>query len=487
MTWPPQQIWGRALPLFGTAGARGPYPSRINPRLVYDISLTAANVIAKNVGSAVVGYDPRLTSPLLAFASAAGFMAGGLDVILIGEAPLPVIAYEVKRSRSVLGASISASHNPPADNGIKLFKANGMELFRAEEEVIERSLGSYSEVEWSKTGSYLLEPSAIESYINDAVQSIDRSKWKRAERPRLIVDCANGAASIVTPKLLRKAGIGKVVTVNCNLDGTFPGRLPEPRPDVLQNLMPVLDATSAEAMLAHDGDADRLAIVLRGYGFVKQDLVIALLAERALRDHKGSIIVSVDVGYEVEEVVEESNGKLLRAPLGRLHEYLASTPDALMAAEPWKYIEPAWGPWPDGIYQALVVVDEIMSRGTTFHEAFSKMPSYPSARLSFVVAGPRERELLYREAVAQLEKALSPAKVVDRLEIDGVRLQADDRSWILMRPSGTEFKVRAYAQALTPARLLEVIKSVKDLMSNVASAVGVKILDVEEAIDLASH
>ncbi|MGC9071681.1 MAG: phosphoglucomutase [Acidilobus sp.] len=475
------------MPLFGTAGARGPYPSRVNPRLIYDISLTAANVITKNAGSAVVGYDPRLTSPLLALAAAAGFMAGGLDVILIGEAPLPVIAYEVKKSRSGLGASISASHNPPTDNGIKLFKSDGMELFRFEEDAIERQLGSFSEVEWSRTGSYMLEPSAVESYINDAAQVIDQSKWKRGDRPRLVVDCANGAASIVTPKLLRKAGIDKVITVNCNLDGTFPGRLPEPRPDVLQSLMPVLDATGAEAMLAHDGDADRLAVVLRGYGFVKQDLIISLLAQRALRDHKGSVIVSVDVGYEVEEVVEDNNGKLIRAPLGRLHEHLVSTPNALMAAEPWKYIEPLWGPWPDGIYQALVIVDEIMTKGATFHEVLAKMPSYPSARLSFVVTGPRERELLYKGMALELEKALKPLNVVDRLDIDGIRLQADDRSWLLLRQSGTEFKVRAYAQALTPARLIEVIRSIKELASSMASTAGVKILNVEEAVDLASR
>jgi len=473
--------------LFGTAGARGPYPARINPKLIYDIALTASHMVAKNSGSAVVGHDPRTTSPLLSLSAAAGFMAGGLDVIMIGEAPLPVVAYEVKRSRSSLGAAISASHNPPTDNGIKLFKAGGFELYRSEEEAIERSIGSCSEVEWNRVGSYVLEPSALEAYINDAALRVNPSEWRRGDPPRLVVDCANGAASIVTPKLLRKAGLGNVVTVNCNLDGMFPGRLPEPRPDVLQSLTPVLDATNAEAMMAHDGDADRLALVVRGLGFIKQDLVIALLAERALRDHKGTVIVSVDVGYEVEEVVEKNGGRLVRAPLGRLHEYLASNPDALMAAEPWKYIEPRWGPWPDGIYQALVVADEVMVRGQKFGEVFTKMPSYPSMRLSFVVPGPEERERLFKGMLTDLEGVLRPAKVVSRLDIDGLRLQADDGSWVLLRQSGTEYKVRVYGQALTPARLVELLKGVKDLASRAASSVNVKILGLEEAYDLASR
>jgi len=89
--------------------------------------------------------------------------------------------------------------------------------------------------------------------------------------------------------------------------------------------------------------------------------------------------------------------------------------------------------------------------------------------------------------LADLEGVLRPAKVVSRLDIDGLRLQADDGSWVLLRQSGTEYKVRVYGQALTPARLVELLKGVKDLASRAASSVNVKILSLEEAYDLASR
>jgi phosphomannomutase len=469
------------LPLFGTAGARGPFPEKVNPRLIYDISLTAARLIASSKGSAVVGHDSRLTSPLLSLAAASGFMAGGLDAILIGIAPLPVIAHEVKRSRSSLGASISASHNPPIDNGIKLLKKDGMELFRSEEESIESNLGSVHEISWDKVGSFTMETYAVDSYINDALEFIDANSWKRLEKPKVLVDCANGAASIVTPKLLREAGIEKIVSINCNLDGTFPGRLPEPRPDVMASIQPMLESSGAEMLLAHDGDADRLALLVRGLGFVKQDLVIAMLARRKLMDKRGDIVVSVDVGYEVQQVVERMGGRIVRAPLGRLHEYI--TGNTLMAAEPWKLIDPAWGPWPDGIYQSLLIVDEVMRSGASIDELVLSLPSYPSARLSFVVREDHDKDLLYTGLSHHIEEAIG-TKVVNMLTLDGVRVEGEDGSWILVRKSGTESKVRVYAQATRPARLKEIVDKIKSIALSSAQELNIGLVNIEEAVSM---
>jgi phosphomannomutase len=471
-----------ALPLFGTAGARGPYPEKINPRLIYSVALAAARHIADSKGSAVVGHDSRLTSPLLSLATASGFMAGGMDVILIGTAPLPVVAYEVKRSRSSLGASISASHNPPMDNGIKLLKKDGMELFRAEESSLEGYINSATEVPWDRVGYFTTENYAVESYINEALEFVDTSLWRRADRPKVLVDCANGAASVVTPKLLREAGFEKIISVNCNLDGTFPGRLPEPRPDVMASLQPVLEGSNAEVLLAHDGDADRLAVLTRGLGFVKQDLIIALLAQRKLSESKGNVVVSVDVGYEVQEVVEKTGGKIVRAPLGRLHEYIDG--NTLMAAEPWKLIDPKWGPWPDGIFQALLLLDEVMRRGRSVNEVILSLPSYPSARLSFLVGSESDKEQLY-EALSRRAEKLLGVKVTSLLAIDGVRVEGEDGSWLLVRKSGTEMKVRVYAQATKPARLKDIIDNVKAVASSTSDRARPSVLSVEEAINMA--
>ncbi len=472
------------MSLFGTAGARGPYPSKISPKLVYDIALAAAKLVGGGHGSAVVGYDTRLTSPLLSLMAASGFMAGGMDAIIIDVAPLPVVGFAIRHSRSRVGASISASHNPPTDNGIKLLKSEGLELFREEELELEKLIGSVKEVEWSRAGTFT-QSDETRYYIASALERVDTDKWDRSDL-RVMVDCANGAASMVTPQLLTKAGLSHVFTVNCHPDGRFPGRLPEPRQDIMKALEPVLNSSGADFMLAHDGDADRLAVIDRGLGFVKQDLVIALLARRALRDRKGRVVVSVDVGYEVQEVVEELGGELVRAPLGRLHEYVAKDSDVIMASEPWKLIDPSWGLWPDGIYQALLIVDEVIKSGKSFHDLVLELPSYPSARISFKIASDSDKSALYARLSEKAEELIKGAKVTNLLTIDGVRVDADDGSWILLRQSGTETKVRLYMQAKTAARLVEIINHAKEAVMSESEKLNIKVLDVEEAIDLRS-
>ena len=471
------------MPLFGTAGARGRFPDVINPTLVYQISLAAAKLIGGGRGSAVVGYDSRLTSPLLMMSAAAGFMAGGLDAIIIGVAPLPVIGFSIKSTRSAVGVSISASHNPPTDNGIKLLKKDGLELFRSEEAEIEKILGTVRESEWNKVGAFTFEPGAVESYINAAIDSVDVDAWGKGQL-KVMVDCANGAASVVTPRLLTRAGLSKVITINCNPDGRFPGRLPEPRKDVLDEFAPMMESYGADVLFAHDGDADRLAVMVKGLGFVKQDLVIALLARRALRDRKGDVIVSVDVGREVDEVAERMGGKVVRGALGRLHEYLYNDGRAVLAAEPWKMIDPRWGLWPDGIYQVFELIDEAMVERRGFAELLAQLPSYPSARLSFPLERDGDKQVLYRAIVSDLDLITRDSKVVERLEIDGVRVDMEDGSWVLLRPSGTEPKLRVYMQAMSAYRLKELLDRVKEVVASEGARLGVKILGAEEAVDL---
>jgi phosphomannomutase len=234
-------------------------------------------------------------------------------------------------------------------------------------------------------------------------------------------------------------------------------------------------------VLAHDGDADRLAVGVRGFGFVKQDLVIALLAWRKLESGKGPVVVSIDVGLEVEEVVEALGGRLVRARLGKIHEKLQEEPGALMAAEPWKLIDPSWGPWIDGIYQAALLA-EMMGERPGLAERLSALPRYPSARISYKLPGESERDSLYARLVEDAAAELSRGAVRITL-IDGVRIDYSDGSWILLRRSGTEPKVRVYAQAREKGRLLEMLGRVNSMVKDIASRMGVK-LGYEEHLDI---
>ncbi|GAB6147938.1 phosphohexomutase domain-containing protein [Stetteria hydrogenophila] len=470
--------------LFGTAGIRGPYLEKITPELTYRVGLSLAAYVGGR-GSATVGHDVRTTSPLLAQLAAAGLMAGGLDAIYLGLVPTPVLAYSVPHTRSRAGIIITASHNPPSDNGLKIFDDNGMEYTQSMESDLERLIltGDLKALHapWNGVGKLIVGTEIVEEYVRDLVDRM------RVHSPRIKlrvgVDCANGAASGVTPRVLRQLGVG-VVSFNCHPDGLFPGRCPEPRPDVLREYIKGAESLGLDALLAHDGDADRLALAVPGRAFVKQDLLIALFAKHKLEERKGTIIVSVDVGIEVDEVVEKLGGKVVRAKLGKTHEKLKETPGALMAAEPWKLIDPSWGLWVDAIYQAALLVKLSLESGKKPAQLIEELPSYPSARISVKLGSDDEKQVLYEKLEEEVLSAFTRSGKERVTDIDGVRIDFDEGSWILVRKSGTEPKIRIYGQARSRDKLKELVEEVRRLLICTADRLGVKIQGVEEHIDL---
>ncbi len=473
--------------LFGTAGVRGAYLEKVTPELAYKIGLAVAFYIGGE-GSATIGHDTRTTSPLLAQLSAAGLMAGGVDAIYLGLVPTPVLAFSVPFTESKAGIMITASHNPPPDNGIKVFDSNGMEytmrMERDLESLIFNGNSGKMHATWDKVGRLGMGQEIIDDYKRRLVELLE------VRNPRIdlisMVDCTNGAASGVTPEIIRKVGSKKVISVNCHADGLFPGRHPEPRPDILKPYSDYAAGLGAHVLFAHDGDADRLAVAIPGVGFVKQDLLIALFAWWKLRDRRGTIIISIDVGKEVEEIVEKMGGRVVRARLGKLHERLKETPGALLAAEPWKLIDPAWGPWVDGIYQAALLTKISLEEGKYPLSLIKMLPFYPSARISFKLQNDEDKERIFPQIEEEVKATLT-ASAINVLTIDGIRIDYDDGSWILLRTSGTEPKIRFYAQAPKKDRLQELIDTAKSIIYRNAKKSGVLIVGVEEHIDYGEH
>ncbi len=470
--------------LFGTAGIRGKYLEKLTPELAYRVGLAIASY-AGSRGSATVAHDVRTTSPLLAQLVAAGLMAGGLDSIFIGLAPTPTLAYSVPHTKSMAGVMVTASHNPPEYNGIKVFNRNGMEFSRGMEEELEKIImiddSRKLHAPWNSVGRLVENTEIVEEYIRDLVELM-KTERRVESKVKVAVDCANGSASNVTPRVLRELG-AKVLSINCYPDGLFPGRAPEPRPDVLRNYIDPITGLEVDALMAHDGDADRLALIIPGKGFVKQDLLIALFAKEKLKDRRGTIIVSIDVGKEVEEVVTELGGRVIFSRLGKIHEKLNEIPNALLAAEPWKLIDPEWGPWVDGIYQAAWLVRLSIKYGKTLSELIEELPFYPSARINFDLRDDNEKKALY----SVIKEKLIPELLKNyekTMEMDGIRIEYKDGSWILIRPSGTEPKLRLYMQARERRKLKELIDYMKDRLLSIASSVNIAILSVEEQVNM---
>ncbi|MEM3229416.1 MAG: hypothetical protein QXD85_04385, partial [Fervidicoccaceae archaeon] len=287
----------RSSKLFGTAGIRGRYLDKVRPGLAYDIGVSVAAHVGGR-GTITIGHDVRTTSPLLALSAGSGVMSGGVDAIFLGLVPTPVLAYSVPHTKSKAGIMITASHNPPPDNGIKVFQYNGMEYTERMEEELEllMQVKSKFHATWDQVGRLIDAAEVGEDYV-DEISSVLRPRSIKYV-PKIYIDCSNGAASNYTPRILRKMG-AKVFSANCHPDGYFPGHEPEPRQDVLEPFLPVAASLSPDVIMAHDGDADRLAALTTRRGFIKQDILIALYSKHKLMEGKGTIIVSIDVGNSV--------------------------------------------------------------------------------------------------------------------------------------------------------------------------------------------
>ncbi|MEM2757437.1 MAG: hypothetical protein QW596_03245 [Sulfolobales archaeon] len=458
--------------LFGTSGIRGIFGSEITSELMLKLGLAISSYL-NHRGRILLGGDCRLTTHILKLSLASGLMSGGVDVVDGGVFPLPVLTYGVVRNSFSGGIYVTASHNPPEYNGVKIFDRDGVELRSDDEELIEEVIKkeSYTYTDWSSVGSYKVMDGLIDSYIYDLIAKL--MPRKVVMKVKVVIDTANCVTSLVSPKVL--IGLGsKVQTLNSNIDGRFPGREPEPRPDVLNQYLSAVRELGADIFLAHDGDGDRLAVIDPSEGFVKQDRLIALMFKYKLMEVRGKVVASIDCGNSVKEIVERYGGELVISKLGKIHEALINN-KAIIAAEPWKLIDPSWGYWIDSIYQAGLIVKIMIEEGKSIKQLMDDIPNYPQARYSIRVAN--ELKLgLYEHLRDYLEsRAAGKASI---MEIDGFRVDYDDGSWVLVRPSGTESKVRIYSESRTMSKLKEIVDNLLRVSNEYLSLRGFK-MDVD--------
>ncbi len=461
------------MKLFGTAGIRKKYPDVLDPVLAYRLGLVLRETISAR--EAYIVHDTRTTSHLFVASISAGLMASGFDVNIVGLAPTPVAAYAAKK-HGALGVSVTASHNPPEYNGFKFYDTEGYEYVRSLEKIIEENLEKTKPLPWDKVGKTRYTPRIIDDYIHDMIEKLGIPKpvW----RPRIVVDLANGAAYNVTPPIIRMLG-AIPITINANPDGYFPVRPPEPRKDVLESYLKLYSSVEPAMILAHDGDADRLAVLDPHSGFIRQDRIIALYAKLVLQEKKGRVIVSIDTGRVVDKVVEELGGEVERYLLGKTHERVKElgASNVAIAAEPWKLIDPRWGPWVDGVWQAALLTKLVVERGKPLSKILDEegIPDYPWDRRSYLFSPTEIRDTIYFELVEELKSMLGdPEKIIT---IDGYRYEYSDGSWILVRKSGTEPKIRLYMEALTEQRLQEMISKTEDKIRELCMKHGAKIVE----------
>ncbi|MFB6142008.1 MAG: phosphomannomutase [Halorientalis sp.] len=437
------------MDLFGTAGIRGSARDRVTPEL----ALAVGRAAAAEGAEFVVARDGRETSPALAAAVEAGLESGGATVRRAGALPTPALAYA---SRGRHGVMVTASHNPPADNGLKLF-ADGREFDAdGESRVAARVAAGEEPAAWDEWG----DGSGLDvlGEYRDAVTAYARGHGDPLDGLPVVVDCGNGTGSLATPQVLRALG-ADVVALNASLDGHFPGRESKPTGESLTDLREFVADGDAALGIGQDGDADRTVVVDADGSVVHEDTVVAILAEHYVRASDAGdpvVVTTPNASDRIDERVAAAGGRVERVGLGALHEGVAAARAAgdestavVFAAEPWKHIHPGLGEWLDGVASAAVLARLFAAEGlASRRERVTERP-YRKAN----VPCPDERK---DAAMARLSESLPDRfPEADVTSEHGLRLSLPDGSWVLVRPSGTEPYVRIYAESEDVATLLD--------------------------------
>jgi phosphomannomutase/phosphoglucomutase len=422
--------------LFGTNGIRGIVGKDMTPDLALGIGMAAGTHFG---GTVAVGRDTRTSSEMLLDSLVSGLTATGIEVIDTGIVPTPCLQYYVKTSKLAGGVIITASHNPPEYNGIKCVDSLGMECSSEDEDHIE---ALYSERKFKLSGWDSLgiarHMDAIPRYIEDIVSRVDGTAISR-HKPKVVLDCGNGAACFTAPDLLVRLGC-ELVTLNAQPDGHFPGRLPEPVPANIGELMKIVRDMKADIGIAHDGDADRVIFVDDKGEYIFGDKSLALMAGEILADRGGIVVTPVSSSTCLEEVVKSRHGEVHYTRVGS--PIVARTMFEIGATfggeENGGMIFPEHQFCRDGAMAAAKMLEILAHHREPLSALIAGLPQYQLFKTSV----PHPPGL--RDAIMEQVRRRTAGLEVNA--VDGVKIIYDD-GWVLIRPSGTESLFRVFAES----------------------------------------
>ena len=435
------------MDVFGSSGVRGVISEEMTPSFVLQIAQAAGTVWEHD--RAAVARDTRTSGELLADAVASGLKSVGVDVDRLGVVPTPA-AQQYAAAEQVPAVLVTASHNPPEFNGIKLVGADGVGLAVAALKNIEAVYQeqTHEAAAWSALGTGRTIDDRRGAYIDQLLNAADRTRIEQAGLT-VAVDPGHGAGCLTSPELFRRLGC-RVHTVNATPDGRFPGRHPEPVPDRLDALADLVRATDADVGIAHDGDADRAVFVDETGTPIDGSASLAALAADALTT--GDTMVSaVNVSQRVVDAVDAAGASLELTPIGatyllsRIQELQADGATIPVAGEGnGGVMFPPHRIARDGAYTAVPFLKLLPD--PTASAVVDPYRGYHLLRDNISYETTAQRNTLLDRAAAWAE---AQAGSVDTR--DGYRVDFGD-AWVLIRPSGTEPLVRVYAEAADHGR-----------------------------------
>jgi len=429
--------------MFGTNGVRGVIGEMMTPALVLKIGAALGSM---RKGTIAVGRDTRTSGEALTHALKAGLLMTGCDVVDVGILPTPALQYVVKTNEFAGGAMVTASHNPPEYNGVKIIEADGTEMSDAEIIRLEGRFFAeeFDTVPWDCVGREAAAPDRLEEYIEAVVSYFPPGI---GEGMTVVVDPGSGPAALTTPSILSRMGC-RVHTINARLDGTFPGRMPEPTPEGLKPLSEIVLATGADFGVAHDGDADRAVFVDTKGRYIEENYEFALVEDYVCARNTGGLVVTpVATSRLIRDIAEKHDCTVDYTPVGsiyvarRMIELIAGGKNVSFGGEGnGGLIYPDHQFCRDGGMTAAMMVAVLASHnGKKLSDILDELPAYHLIKEKHHTRDP-----------AALVRAVEEAFSGETIEkIDGIKIVRDN-AWALVRASGTEPMIRIMIEAKDP-------------------------------------
>ena len=426
--------------LFGTFGVRRTANDVLTPEFA---SRLAACYGSQIQGTVAVGGDTRTSTPMLKEAVKAGLLSSGCDVVDLGILPTPGVQYAVRKYYDG-GVMITASHNPPKYNGLKFLDEYGIGIPDEMDLAIEKLYFDEEpiRVPFSEIGQIYHNDKVIDEYVNEAISKVDAAAIRDAKL-KVVVDCGSGAGCFTAPYLIQKLGC-EVTTLNCQADGFFPGRDPEPIEENLQELIKVVKELGADIGLAHDGDADRTICIDEKGNFVLGDKTFTLVEKQMLKENDGGIIVTtVATSQAIYDVADEYNGEVIATAVGDLlvARKLKDEDGLFGGEENGGLIFPDFVYGRDAVMTVAKILEILAKEGKPLSQLVSELPVYYASKMK-IECPDDEKEFVMSSIASEIKETTD-----FELDLtDGVKILKED-GWVIIRPSGTEPIFRCFAES----------------------------------------
>jgi len=432
--------------IFREYDIRGIVPNQINEDSIKAIAHAIANKCHdEKVNELALGRDGRLSGNEILLVLSKQLRLLGINIVNVGLVTSPLLYFAAKKLKSKSGVMITGSHNPKNYNGFKIVindsPVSGTEILN-----LISNKRNYSK----DSGSEIFKENLMDEYIAEVISQTTQN----SKKIKVVVDCGNGSAGKIGPKLMRALGY-EVVELFCEIDGNFPNHHPDPgKVENLQDLIKAVEKEGADIGIAFDGDGDRLGVISDLGEIIYPDQLMMIFSRAVLEKNKGrEIVFDVKCTNLLAEIISEAGGMPVMSPTGHFHiKNTLKKTNAPLAGEMSGHIffNDEWYGFDDGHYSAFRLIEIIKNSESSIGAIFDELPkAYSTPEININIDEDKKFQIV-EDFVSQSE-----FREGEKITIDGLRVNFDD-GWGLLRASNTTPKLVLRFEANSPERLNEI-------------------------------